>query len=295
MAKYIDLNGLAYVFGKVKSLVSSAVAGKADKDLSNVDKTTLANALNDKYLPLSGGKMTGVLQATKVLFDRSNGANGDGGIYKNNETGDGSTQIMDRGTNNKVGILTLNGSTHKLSWSVGQQTADGNTTVESANEIYHEGNKPSADDVGALPKTGGELTGPVTMKSSGGYLEIQDTDSGGGTKLHKNAAASADYGTYLADVAADGTRDVLILRRAASGGQKLQLAIAQADGTSEAYEIYGEHNKPTAADVGAGTFAGQVVANASGQTPGTSLLRNSKLATAEGTPTNNGEIIWVYE
>lgn len=43
-----------------------------------------------------------------------------------------------------------------------------------------------------------------------------------------------------------------------------------------------------------GTFAGQAVANSSGQTPGTSLLRNSQLATAEGTPTNNGEIIWVY-
>ena len=52
----------------------------------------------------------------------------------------------------------------------------------------------------------------------------------------------------------------------------------------------------TAADVDAGTFAGAVKANASGQTPGTSLLRNS-LLTADDTvnPTVEGEIVWVYK
>ena len=50
-----------------------------------------------------------------------------------------------------------------------------------------------------------------------------------------------------------------------------------------------------ASDVMAGTFAGQVVANSSGQTPGTSLLRNSKLVSAETNPTVNGEICWTYE
>lgn len=50
-----------------------------------------------------------------------------------------------------------------------------------------------------------------------------------------------------------------------------------------------------ASDVMAGTFAGQVVANSSGQTPGTSLLRNSKLVSAETNPTVNGEICWQYE
>lgn len=49
-----------------------------------------------------------------------------------------------------------------------------------------------------------------------------------------------------------------------------------------------------ASKISAGTFAGQVVANASGQTPGTMLLRNSKLVSAEETPTVNGEICWVY-
>lgn len=54
------------------------------------------------------------------------------------------------------------------------------------------------------------------------------------------------------------------------------------------------HNQ-SASTITAGTFAGAVVANASGQTPGTSLLRNSKLVSAETNPTVNGEICWVYE
>lgn len=47
--------------------------------------------------------------------------------------------------------------------------------------------------------------------------------------------------------------------------------------------------------ISAGTFAGQVVANASAQTPGTSLLRNSKLVSSDTNPSNNGEICWTYK
>lgn len=54
------------------------------------------------------------------------------------------------------------------------------------------------------------------------------------------------------------------------------------------------HNQ-AASTITAGTFAGQVGANSSGQAPGTSLLRNSKLVSAETNPTVNGEICWTYE
>ena len=54
------------------------------------------------------------------------------------------------------------------------------------------------------------------------------------------------------------------------------------------------HNQ-SASTITAGTFGGQVVANASGQAVGTSLLRNSKLVNAETNPTVNGEICWQYE
>lgn len=54
------------------------------------------------------------------------------------------------------------------------------------------------------------------------------------------------------------------------------------------------HNQ-AASTITAGAFAGQVAANSSAQTPGTSLLRNSKLVSAETNPTVNGEICWTYE
>ena len=53
-------------------------------------------------------------------------------------------------------------------------------------------------------------------------------------------------------------------------------------------------NSVHAGYVGAGTFAGQVVANSTSQTPATMLLRNSKLVTTETNPSNNGEIVWQY-
>ena len=62
------------------------------------------------------------------------------------------------------------------------------------------------------------------------------------------------------------------------------------------------HNQ-AASTITAGTFAGQVVANSAGQTPGTKLIRNSKLLSASdfdavtdwSSHITNGEIAWRYE
>lgn len=60
--------------------------------------------------------------------------------------------------------------------------------------------------------------------------------------------------------------------------------------------LYAKENHTHAASaVTAGTFAGQVIANSGGQTPGTYLIRNQKLSASEETPTVNGQICWVYE
>ena len=54
------------------------------------------------------------------------------------------------------------------------------------------------------------------------------------------------------------------------------------------------HNQ-AASTITSGTFAGQVVAGSSYQTPGTYLLRNSLVSTSEATPTVNGQISWLAE
>ena len=56
-----------------------------------------------------------------------------------------------------------------------------------------------------------------------------------------------------------------------------------------------EAHNHAASTITAGTFAGEVIANSSGQNPGTSLLRNSKLVSADTNPTVNGEICWTYK
>ena len=53
------------------------------------------------------------------------------------------------------------------------------------------------------------------------------------------------------------------------------------------------HNQ-AASTITAGTFAGQVVANGSGQTYSTYLLRNTRLASSDTNPTVNGQICWTY-
>jgi hypothetical protein len=54
------------------------------------------------------------------------------------------------------------------------------------------------------------------------------------------------------------------------------------------------HNQ-AASTITAGTFAGQVVANASGQAPGNYCLRNQKVSLTVENPTVNGEICWLAE
>lgn len=51
----------------------------------------------------------------------------------------------------------------------------------------------------------------------------------------------------------------------------------------------------SASTITTGTFAGSVVASASSQTPGTSMIRNSKLVNTATNPANNGEIVWEYK
>lgn len=58
---------------------------------------------------------------------------------------------------------------------------------------------------------------------------------------------------------------------------------------------YAHPSTHAASMISAGTFAGQVIANASGQTEGSYVLRNSKLSATAETPTVNGQICWKYK
>lgn len=95
----------------------------------------------------------------------------------------------------------------------------------------------TAEGVGALPLTGGTLTGRLEMDMSNGTL--------GEGKVFKNNGAD-DYGTKIEDYDADGNSATLIL------SAKNQYLKFTKNGT--AYNIYGEHNiTKTTTDLTAGT------------------------------------------
>lgn len=104
-----------------------------------------------------------------------------------------------------------------------------------------------------LKESGGKLKGNLEIESDSANISLIDTNSGSGTKVHKNANENVDYGTYISDTDANGVSDSLIIRRVAtSNGDKLFLRIFNEDGTSyETFKIYHEGNKPTVESIGA--------------------------------------------
>ena len=101
------------------------------------------------------------------------------------------------------------------------------------------------------------------------------------------AGSGSNYGHVKLSDSTSGTSN-------ANGGVAATPAAVKAAYDLANGKAAASHNQ-AASTITAGTFAGQVVANGSGQTPGTSLLRNSRLVSADTNPTVNGEICWTYK
>lgn len=115
-----------------------------------------------------------------------------------------------------------------------------NDTFEEFN-IYHEGNKPTVADVGALPLTGGTLMGDFSIEKSIPIFSML-SPRGSGT-IVKNASDTADYGSFFEDTDANGNKAAITLNAASQ--------VAMLNFNNGNYNIYHEGNKPTAAQIGA--------------------------------------------
>lgn len=182
--------------------------------------------------------------------------------------------------------ITLTGSDGSTS-SVTDANTDTNTTYSAATTsaagLMSASDKSKLDGITASADTvsfsrslsSGTKIGTITINGTGTDLYCQtntdtNTTYSAGTGLSLSGTAfSVKYGT------AAGT---------ACQGNDSRLSNAR---TPTA------HNQ-AASTVTAGTFAGKVVANSSGQTYSTSLLRNCKLVSTSTVPTVNGEITWMY-
>lgn len=103
----------------------------------------------------------------------------------------------------------------------------------------------TAEDVGALPTTGGEMTGQIKM------LDVADTTQG--TRFYANQGFGISVQSDIEDDTSP--RYAMKLNNPTVELPKaLALLATGEDGKTTSYAIYGTHNKPTAADVKAITY-----------------------------------------
>lgn len=117
----------------------------------------------------------------------------------------------------------------------------------------------------------------IVQQASSPYMRLTLTDKTCESRIYKNASGTADYGTTIADYDNDGAKDSLIFCRGNALANKLYLNVQNDDDSRSIYYLYGEHHKPTAAEVGAlattgGTVNGNVTVN--GEIAASGVLRS---------------------
>ena len=128
-------------------------------------------------------------------------------------------------------------------------------STERATWDQHVANKSNphettAAQVGALALNGGTITGDLKISKVAPYLRLEDTTSGRTASLY-------EYNTgwmYLQNSKDSNNRTTLIIApetESAKNWIKIQNSV---NGTHTGYSLYGEHYKPSAADVGATPF-----------------------------------------
>lgn len=105
----------------------------------------------------------------------------------------------------------------------------------------------TAAQVGALPLSGGTLTGNLDIAKTIASVVLRTGDSSNrlSGRLMKNAnvEGTVDDGLYLTDYGADGSEATLKIQ---GGQQRLRIKLGGTD-----YAVYHEGSKPTPADIGA--------------------------------------------
>lgn len=215
---------------------------------------------------IDGDKMTGPLEF------QPEGATGYGRIMKNAYSGnDYGLKMQDVDADGNYIALTLSASLQTLEY---EKQPAGDSEKHYA-KIYDSDNPPTAEEVGALPLTGGKLSSNLYIEEDYAQVNMQTADDHK-TTLMKNADKSNDYGTILRDTNGDDVAELKL--SAANGNVKLAK-----NGTE--YTMYHQGNFPTLEDMGAAE-AGH--AHAISDVSGLQSALDGKAASSHGTHVTYG-------
>lgn len=145
-----------------------------------------------------------------------------GWAFKQGGTGSGASLDLVSNTSDKNFRIMPPSRNKSISFLVSDTTSS--SIFIDGNKVYHAGSKPTAADVGALPLSGGTLTGTLTISGNGKNVRLGT----GGNDIYLNNTKSGKY-LQLKD---DGT-------------------LAYSDSV-----IYHAGRKPTPADIGALSLSG---------------------------------------
>lgn len=166
------------------------------------------------------------------------------------------------------GTVPNSGTTGYLSFGAsGSSTLDwfidGDYYAKENKKVYHEGNKPTAADVGALPTTGGTMTGRVAFNNSGRIATFGNS----GSNVPYSGIATQDNYIEIAAPAntSHNSKTGIVFHHCGTSTSALEYVNTnvdsgyfnfKSDDTSwnvrvNGNAVYHAGNKPTAADVGA--------------------------------------------
>ena len=134
----------------------------------------------------------------------------------------------------------------RTAWNAKADGASTSTHISNTNNPHG----VTAAQVGALPLSGGTLTGNLDIAKTIASVVLRTGDSSNrlSGRLMKNAnvEGTVDDGLYLTDYGADGSEATLKIQ---GGQQRLRVKLGGTD-----YAVYHEGSKPTPADIGAIPF-----------------------------------------
>ena len=177
-------------------------------------------------------------------------------------------QIINKDNTNRQ--LLLNSKDYRSELKHGLSIKEGETNYF----VYGEHNKPTANDVGALSINGGTISGSLKVLNGYGELCAENTNI-----AIRHFSTVGDNSNY-SDLFVSHTNSL-------NGRVKLRV---NDNGTLKLYSLYGEHNKPTPAAIGAPTATGS---GASG-TWGISISGNAATATKATQDGNGANIASTY-